>query len=79
MVKQMLHLANYKVRDNQELRMSTHFPGLQNLAPSPLIVPLQSSLTVTLPSTVADRTEHKPFPLDLPIIASRFPFHSDLV
>lgn len=70
MVKQLLNLANYKVRDGQELRMSTNFPGLFNLAPSPLIVPLQSSLTVTLPSAVVNQYEHKPFPIELPIIAS---------
>lgn len=70
MVKQLLDLANYKVRDLSELHMKEHFRGLNNLAPSPMIVPLQSSLTVTLPSAVVNQFEHKPFPSNLPVMQS---------
>lgn len=71
MVKQMLDLANYRVSDQEELRMSIQFKSLRSQTPSPLIVPLQNSLTVVMPSSVIDQYTHKPFPADLPRINSK--------
>ncbi|KAI0271954.1 hypothetical protein BGY98DRAFT_1091035 [Russula aff. rugulosa BPL654] len=49
------------------LSMKRDIPQLAKLMPSPLIVPLQESLTTTLPPTSSTiNSHHQPFPLDLP-------------
>ena len=49
------------------LSMKRDIPQLAKLMPSPLIVPLQESLTATLPPTSSTiNSHHQPFPSDLP-------------
>lgn len=49
------------------LSMKRDIPQLAKLMPSPLIVPLQESLTATLPPTSSTiNSHHQPFPLNLP-------------
>jgi len=56
------------------LSMKRDIPQLVKLMPSPLIVPLQESLTATLPPTSSTiNSYHQPFPLNLPTF-DRNPF-----
>lgn len=49
------------------LSMKRDIPQLAKLMPSPLIVPLQESLTATLPPTSSTiNSHHQPFPPNLP-------------
>ncbi|TPX39347.1 hypothetical protein SeMB42_g06371 [Synchytrium endobioticum] len=50
------------------LSMSTDFRNLQKMVPSQMIVPLQSAMTVILPSSAKTLTSHNPFPADIPRI-----------
>jgi serine/threonine-protein kinase ATR len=78
LVEQLLYMANYepqskdKEKDKESiLKIDQHFPNLIKCMPCPLQIPLQSSLTVTLPavtseSSGASNTKHRPFPKYLP-------------
>ncbi|EPQ58953.1 hypothetical protein GLOTRDRAFT_70000 [Gloeophyllum trabeum ATCC 11539] len=67
MINELLDLCDHKVADDERtLSMSKHFPGLRRLVPSRLIIPLQESLTASLPSTSASEATHQPFPLNPP-------------
>jgi serine/threonine-protein kinase ATR len=56
------------------LSMRRDIPHLAKLMPSPLIVPLQESLTATLPPTSSTiNSHHQPFPSNLPTF-NRDPF-----
>lgn len=61
------------------LSMKRDIPQLSRLMPSPLIVPLQESLTVILPPTsAATNSLHQPFCPDIPTFKGKFsllPFH----
>ncbi|KAG7097441.1 hypothetical protein E1B28_004786 [Marasmius oreades] len=48
------------------LSMKKVFPGLQRLGTSDLLVPLQESLTASLPPTSSAESTHQPFPSDAP-------------
>lgn len=52
--------------------MQRTFPNLYALGGSNLIIPLQSSLNVSLPADATRRAEHRPFPDDLPMFYSVF-------
>ncbi|KAI0340807.1 hypothetical protein BDW22DRAFT_1397789 [Trametopsis cervina] len=67
MTRELLELCNLPVNDaKKSLSMSKDFPSLQKLAPSELIIPLQESLTASLPPTAALSRDHEPFPTDAP-------------
>ncbi|KAI0700624.1 hypothetical protein BC835DRAFT_1404834 [Cytidiella melzeri] len=67
MTQELLALCNLGVKDDKKsLSMSRDFPSLQKLAPSELIIPLQESLTASLPPTAALSRDHEPFPSDAP-------------
>ena len=70
---QLLDLCNTFVppRDTT-LSLSRDFRSLQRMMPLDIIIPLQTSLTVTLPvsSSSVDGSTHKPFPSLQPTIAS---------
>jgi serine/threonine-protein kinase ATR len=54
------------------LSMKRDIPQLARLIPSPLIVPLQESLTATLPPTSSTvNSHHQPFPQNLPTFHSK--------
>lgn len=73
MTEQLLALCDHPVRDEKKnLNMSKDFPGLYRLAPSQLIIPLQESLTASLPPTSSSSdTVHQPFPSDPPTFARK--------
>jgi serine/threonine-protein kinase ATR len=57
------------------LSMKRDIPQLAKLMPSPLIVPLQESLTATLPPTSSTiNSHHQPFPPNLPTFHSNSNF-----
>ncbi|WFD02134.1 non-specific serine/threonine protein kinase [Malassezia obtusa] len=68
---ELLHLCEYPVGKENTLALSKHFPALLSAVQStPLILPLQSSITVTLPPNDAVSQTHRPFPSDAPTIVS---------
>ncbi|KAI5124851.1 hypothetical protein M0805_007285 [Coniferiporia weirii] len=70
MATELLRLCDYPIKDEatKTLSMAKDFPALAKLAPSPLIIPLQESMTVALPATSSSKTVHQPFPPDAPTI-----------
>lgn len=71
MSTELLRLCDHPIKDDhiRTMNMSRDFPILAKLAPSSLIIPLQESLTVTLPSSSSLGVNHQPFPNDIPTIA----------
>ncbi|KDQ08227.1 hypothetical protein BOTBODRAFT_569890 [Botryobasidium botryosum FD-172 SS1] len=65
---ELLALSDFAVKgDERFLSMKTTFPKLTKLAPSSMILPLQSSMIVSLPPRHAtDGTSHQPFPSSAP-------------
>lgn len=61
LVDQLLALCNFNISKNDPLNMKKTFPALYRLAPSTLIIPLQASLNVTLPSDASQIETHRPF------------------
>lgn len=70
LAKELLRLCDYNVGKNETvLSMEKLFPGLLEVAAtSELLLPLQSSMTVLLPSNHLISEVHRPFPLNLPTI-----------
>lgn len=72
MTDELLGLCDYDLQKNRKkvndstMSMSECCPRLYKLGHSELLIPLQESLTVTLPPTSASQSQHKPFPLDSP-------------
>ncbi|GAA6058026.1 hypothetical protein JCM3770_003979 [Rhodotorula araucariae] len=68
LVDQLLALCNYPINGKVDtLSLKKTFPALYKLAPTKLIIPLQSSLTVALPFDSSQATSHKPFSDNLPV------------
>ncbi|GAA5857265.1 hypothetical protein JCM8547_009406 [Rhodosporidiobolus lusitaniae] len=68
LVDQLLNLCNHPINGKVDtLSMKKTFPGLYKTAPTSLIIPLQSSLTVSLPFDSSHVATHKPFPPNLPV------------
>lgn len=68
LTQQLLILCNYTVKDADAMSMSRNFNELLQIVPVPIIIPLQASLNITLPSKHQDRFTHKPFATDIPTI-----------
>ncbi|KAF8961112.1 hypothetical protein BDZ97DRAFT_1664899 [Flammula alnicola] len=67
MTNELLNLCDQHVDENKlVLSMSKDFPRLKALGRSNLIIPLQESLTASLPPDSASESTHQPFPLDTP-------------
>jgi len=67
MTNELLALCDRPVDDEKKvLSMSRDFPRLKALGNCDLLIPLQESLTVNLPSSTAAEAVHQPFPLDAP-------------
>ena len=67
LVHELLLLCDYNIAhkvDTMSLRKS--FPNLYTLLPAQIIIPLQNSLTVSLPFDASQAVSHKPFPDNLP-------------
>jgi serine/threonine-protein kinase ATR len=73
MTNELLALCDYHVDDDKKiLHMRKDFPRLAQIGRCDLIIPLQESLTATLPPASAAQATHQPFPKDLPM------FHGEL-
>ncbi|GAO52708.1 hypothetical protein G7K_6779-t1 [Saitoella complicata NRRL Y-17804] len=71
MTDQLLQLCNFEISGRQTtLSLSKHMRFQHSVAPSSLVVPLQSALTLTLPSSPVTLKYHHPFPGDLITIES---------
>lgn len=69
LASELLHLCNFPAaKPTTSFTIEQHFPRLQGLAGCGLILPLQSSVTVNLPPSYQPKADHRPFPLDLPLI-----------
>ncbi|KAH9844382.1 uncharacterized protein C8Q71DRAFT_696515 [Rhodofomes roseus] len=71
MVEQLLELCIRGVPEGKRLlNMQKEFPGLYRLAPSQLIIPLQDSLTASVPPASVADSAHQPFPPNAPTFDS---------
>ncbi|TPX68250.1 hypothetical protein SpCBS45565_g03305 [Spizellomyces sp. 'palustris'] len=76
LTKNLLDLCNFPVQSRETtLSVSKNFRTLERMAPLRMIVPLQSTMTVTLPSGKQSATAHRPFPIDAPTIQG---FHDEV-
>jgi len=67
MTDQLLALCDRPIDDHrQALNMTKDFPKLKALGHSNLLIPLQESLTASLPPSSAAGSVHQPFPADSP-------------
>jgi hypothetical protein len=67
MTNELLALCDQNVDDGRfMLSMSKDFPKLKRMGRCDLIIPLQESLTASLPPTPETESKHYPFPLDTP-------------
>lgn len=71
MTDQLLNLCNFDIpqAEKKRLAMSRDFPALVRLGKSDLIIPLQESLTASLPPISSTDSVHQPFPSDVPTFA----------
>ncbi|BGP36884.1 hypothetical protein JCM10449v2_000786 [Rhodotorula kratochvilovae] len=68
LVDQLLALCNHPINSKVDtLSLKKTFPALYKLVPTKLIIPLQSSLTVSLPFDSSQAASHKPFADNLPV------------
>ncbi|KAI5893599.1 uncharacterized protein SCHCODRAFT_02730130 [Schizophyllum commune H4-8] len=67
MTTNLLRVCEYGVdKATSSLSLSKQFPELNKIGHSNLIIPLQESMTVSLPPASSDDASHKPFPDELP-------------
>ncbi|KAJ7156082.1 hypothetical protein C8R43DRAFT_884346 [Mycena crocata] len=67
MTNQLLAMCDHHVGDEvKTLSMQKQFPRLFKLGRSELIIPLQESLTASLPPTSSLESDHQPFPPNAP-------------
>ena len=71
MTNELLALCDYPIDEDfhKNLSMKKDFKNLSRLGHSQLIIPLQESLTATLPPTSSNlraAAAHRPFPVNLP-------------
>lgn len=73
MVQELILLCDFHISGKVDtMSFQKSFPVLYKLAPAKIIVPLQNSLTVSLPFDASQAASHKPFPDNLPT------FHCEL-
>lgn len=61
--RMLLKLADDQIEDKRkEMSIATHFPYVNSVFPSRMIMPLQDALTCTLPSSADTVQSHNPFP-----------------
>jgi serine/threonine-protein kinase ATR len=72
MARELLYLCDFPVKRETQLNMPSQFPKLQSLADGNLILPLQSSINVSLPSNHLLSGDHQPFADNLPRITGVF-------
>ena len=75
--EKLLQICNYPVTSETQLsiKKQREFKDLMNMTPMDIILPLQSSLTVTLPPDGLNHQNHQPFPNELVTIEC---FHDNI-
>jgi len=77
MTNELLALCDRHVDDGKfTLSMSRDFAALKRMGHCDLIIPLQESLTASLPPTPETESKHYPFPLDTPTFQGEVSFLS---
>jgi serine/threonine-protein kinase ATR len=72
MTNQLLNMCDAHVTDEvKTISMQKNFPALFKLGRSDLIIPLQESLTPSLPPTSSLDSDHQPFPVNAPTFHGR--------
>lgn len=67
MTNELLALCDHPLSESKtSLSMHKDFPKLAQLGKSDLLIPLQESLTASLPPTPLTESTHEPFPADSP-------------
>lgn len=67
MTNELLNLCDYPIDGNKStLNMTRDFPKLKAMGRSTMIIPLQESLTASLPPGATTESTHQPFPADAP-------------
>jgi serine/threonine-protein kinase ATR len=67
MTNQLLNMCDHHVGEEvKTLSMQKQFPALFKLGRSDLIIPLQESLTASLPPTSSLESDYQPFPPSAP-------------
>ncbi|KAJ3568764.1 hypothetical protein NP233_g5503 [Leucocoprinus birnbaumii] len=70
MTNELLALCDRHIDDEKKtLHMRRDFPHLAQIGHCDLIIPLQESLTASLPPASADQSTHRPFPSNLPMFS----------
>ncbi|KAG6850186.1 hypothetical protein H0H93_016614 [Arthromyces matolae] len=72
MTNELLKLCDYPIDDDKKTLSMRSFKRLAELGKSPLIIPLQESLTASLPPTSSAESNHQPFPLNAPTFEKFF-------
>ncbi|KNZ76453.1 Serine/threonine-protein kinase atr [Termitomyces sp. J132] len=72
MTNELLNLCDYPIDDDKKSLTMKDFKRLAELGNSPLIIPLQESLTASLPPTSSAESNHQPFPSNAPTFAKFF-------
>ena len=73
MTTNLLRVCEYGVnKATSSLSLSKQFPELNKIGHSNLIIPLQESMTASLPPASGDDASHKPFPDELPTFNGKF-------
>ncbi|KAG5648746.1 hypothetical protein DXG03_000093 [Asterophora parasitica] len=74
MTNELLNLCDFHIDDDtrKTLTMSKDFKRLAELGHSPLIIPLQESLTASLPPTSSAESAYQPFPPNAPTFQKFF-------
>ncbi|ORY51967.1 hypothetical protein BCR33DRAFT_404224 [Rhizoclosmatium globosum] len=75
--EELLNLCNYPINSKETiLTMNRDFPILKRMSNLNMILPIQKTLTVTLPSDGSvSKSNHLPFPFDAPTIKE---FHNEI-
>ncbi|KAG6891315.1 hypothetical protein C0992_009196 [Termitomyces sp. T32_za158] len=72
MTNELLDLCDYPIDEDKKTLTMKDFKRLAELGRSPLIIPLQESLTASLPPTSSAESNHQPFPPNAPTFAKFF-------
>ena len=63
---ELLRFSDFPVKGTEILTMSKQMASLKDMMPCKLLIPLQNTLTVTLPRSATETSTHQPFPSQLP-------------
>lgn len=79
MTADLLKLSKLEATDKKPLSMARVCGELLKLMPSAVLIPLQESLTASVPPTSALDAQHKPFPVNAPTFARESRYHNGII